>query len=231
MKYTIDTLRPKLEAFLNPTISHAGFDLSYELRTPENPHPEVENPEVTVNFSGPDVELLLENRAELLLALEHITMEALRLPAEDHSLISFDANDYRLLRVEELRLSALAAADKVKRTHVPFHFNPMSSRERRVIHLALREEKELRSESVGVGPARAVVVIPADMPTPPAPACSTPRLSRLTAPAAVASVMTALGIRRRGGPPGPGRGGGAPGCRRKSPAARRPRPLTPDSKQ
>ena len=96
-------------------------------------------------------------------------MEAMRMPPEDHSLISFDANDYRLLRMEELRMSALAAADKVKRTHVPFHFNPMSSRERRVIHLALRNEKELRSESVGVGPMRAVVVIPSDMPTPPAP--------------------------------------------------------------
>jgi spoIIIJ-associated protein len=96
-------------------------------------------------------------------------MEALRLPAEDHSLISFDANDYRMLRLEELRMSALAAAEKVKRTHVPFHFNPMSSRERRVIHLALRDEKELRSESLGVGPFRAVVVVPADMPTPPAP--------------------------------------------------------------
>ena len=169
MKYTVESLRPKLDAFLEPTLTHAGFDLTYELRSPENPHPEVENPEVTVNFSGSDVELLLANKAELLLSLEHLSMEAMRLPPEDHSLISFDANDYRLLRVEELRMSALAAAEKVKRTHVPFHFNPMSSRERRVIHLALREEKELRSESIGAGPARAVVVIPADMPTPPAP--------------------------------------------------------------
>ncbi len=169
MKYTVDSLRPKLDQFLEPLLEQAGFELSYELRAAENPHPEVENPEVTVNFSGGDVELLLENRAELLLALEHLSMEALHLPAEDHSLISFDANDFRLLRVEELRMSALAAAEKVKRTRVPFHFNPMSSRERRVIHLALREEKELRSESVGVGPGRAVVVIPADMPTPPAP--------------------------------------------------------------
>jgi spoIIIJ-associated protein len=169
MKYTIDSLQPKLQQFLTPLLSHAGFALSYELQIPENPHPEVENPEVTVKFAGSDVELLLENRAELLLALEHLSMEALRLPAEDHSLISFDANDYRLLRVEELRMSALAAAEKVKQSHVPFHFNPMSSRERRVIHLALRDEKELRSESVGVGPGRAVVVIPADMPTPPAP--------------------------------------------------------------
>src|SRR5947209_704944 len=169
MKYTVDSLRPKLDEFVSPLLKHAGLNLSYELRSSENPHPEVENPEVTVHFSGADVELLLANRAELLLALEHLSMEALRLPAEDHSLISFDANDYRLLRVEELRMSALAAAEKVKRTRVPFHFNPMSSRERRVIHLALRDEKELRSESVGLGPARAVVVIPADMATPPAP--------------------------------------------------------------
>lgn len=169
MKYTVDSLKPQLDAFLRPLLDHAGFELSYDFRSTENPHPEVENPEVTVQFGGADVDLLLENRAELLLALEHLSMEALKMPPEDHSLISFDANDYRLLRVEELRMSALAAADKVKRTHTPFHFNPMTSRERRVIHLALRDEKELRSESIGMGPARAVVVVPADMPTPPAP--------------------------------------------------------------
>jgi spoIIIJ-associated protein len=169
MKYSVESLGPKLDEFLNPLLARAGFELTYQLTTPENPHPEVENPDVTVKFSGGDVELLLTNRGELLLALEHISMEALRLPAEDHSLISFDANDYRMLRVEELRMSAMAAAEKVKRSHVPFHFNPMSSRERRIIHLALRDEKELRSESLGVGPARAVVVVPADMPTPPAP--------------------------------------------------------------
>jgi spoIIIJ-associated protein len=174
MKYSVDSLRPRLEQFLTPVLKQADFELSYELREPENPHPEVENPEVTVVFAGPDVDLLLANRAELLLALEHLSMEALRLPAEDHSLISFDANDHRLLRMEELRMSAMAAAEKVKRTRIPFHFNPMTSRERRVIHLALREEKELRSESVGVGPARAVVVIPADMPTPPAPPAPRP---------------------------------------------------------
>ncbi len=168
MRYTVDSLRPRLAEFLTPLIQHAGFELDYQLQSVINPHPEVENPEVTVSFSGADVDLLLNNRAELLLSLEHLSMEALRVPPEDHSLISFDAHNYRLLRVEELRLSALAAAEKVKRTHTPFHFNPMTSRERRVIHLALREEKELRSESVGLGPARAVVVVPSDMPTPPA---------------------------------------------------------------
>ena len=108
-----------------------------------------ETPDVVVKFSGPDVDLLLSNRAELLLALEHVTMEMLRMPSEDHSRMSFDANDYRLLRIEELRLSAVTAAEKVKRTGVPFRFNPMNSRERRVIHLALRNEPAVRSESAG----------------------------------------------------------------------------------
>jgi len=169
MKYTVDSLKPKLAHFLDPLLSRSGFELNYELSPGHSAHPEVENPEVTVRFTGEDTDLLLANRAELLLAIEHLSMEILHIPPEDHALISFDANDYRLLRIEELRMSALAAADKVKRTRVPFHFNPMTSRERRVIHLALREEKELRSESLGVGPHRAVVIVPADMPTPPAP--------------------------------------------------------------
>jgi spoIIIJ-associated protein len=206
MKYTKEVLRPKLEEFLKPALAHAGFNLSFELKTPENPHPEVENPEVTVHFSGPDVELLLENRAELLLALEHLSMEALRLPPEDHSLISFDANDYRLLRMEELRMSALAAADKVKKTHAPFFFNPMSSRERRVIHLALRDEKELRSESVGVGATRAVVLVPADMATPPAPPVA-PRPFQGGARPPGRGGFDRGGGGQRGGPPGHGGGG------------------------
>jgi spoIIIJ-associated protein len=54
-----------------------------------------------VQFKGADVDLLLANKAELLLALEQVTI-ALRMPSEDHSRISFDANDYRMLRIEEL---------------------------------------------------------------------------------------------------------------------------------
>ena len=78
----------------------------------------------------------------------------------------FDANDYRMLRIEELRLSAVTAAERVKQTRRPFHFNPMNSRERRIIHLSLRNETEIRSESTGTGPFRQVVVLPIGMPIP-----------------------------------------------------------------
>ncbi len=141
----------------------AGFELDFSIEPGDHSNPDFENPDLLVKFSGGDVDMLLSNRAELLLDLELITQESLRLHSDDHSRISFDANDYRALRIEELRLSAAAAAEKVKRTGQPFRFNPMNSRERRVIHIALRNETELRSESSGSGPFRGVIIYPAGM--------------------------------------------------------------------
>jgi spoIIIJ-associated protein len=159
----------RIDGFLDATLQNAGIKLTYEIQDAAPANEDFETPDVMVKFSGPDVDLLLHNRAELLLALEHVTMEMLRMPSEDHSRISFDANDYRLLRIEELRLSAVAAADRVKHTGEHFRFNPMNSRERRVIHIALRNEKAVRSESFGSGTGRQVVVYPAGMASMPAP--------------------------------------------------------------
>jgi spoIIIJ-associated protein len=168
-KYSVGTIGAKIDGFLKPLLNSGGFHVRYEIGDSSVSDDDFETPDVVVKFNGPDVDLLLSNKAELLLALEHITMEMMRMPSEDHSRISFDANDYRLLRIEELRLSAVTAADKVKRTGVPFRFNPMNSRERRVIHLALRNESAVRSESAGAGPQRQVVVYPAGMASLPEP--------------------------------------------------------------
>ena len=173
-KYSLSAVGPRIDAFLRSVANNAGFKLKFEVESGETRHTDFENPDVVVKFSGPDVDLLLENKAELLLALEQLTMEVLGMPPEEHSRLCFDANDYRMLRIEELRVSALTAAEKVKRSHTPFHFNPMNSRERRVIHLALRNETAVRSESVGMGPQRQVVVCPADMPTPTEPVFTAP---------------------------------------------------------
>ena len=168
-KYSTASIGSRIDGFLRTTLHSAGLRVQFEIADVQSGDDDFETPDVVVKFSGPDVDIVLGNRAELLLALEHVTMEMLRMPSEDHSRISFDANDYRLLRIEELRLSASAAAEKVKRTGVPFRFNPMNSRERRVIHLALRGETAVRSESIGSGPARQVVVYPAGMASLPEP--------------------------------------------------------------
>lgn len=168
-KYSVSSIGSRIDAFLRTIFDDGGLHLRFEITDVDSGDDDFETPDVVVKFTGPDVDALLSNRAELLLALEQVTMEMLRMPSEDHSRISFDANDYRLLRIEELRLSATAAAEKVKRTGVPFRFNPMNSRERRVIHLALRAESAVRSESLGSGPARQVVVYPAGMASLPEP--------------------------------------------------------------
>jgi spoIIIJ-associated protein len=165
-KYTVASTGQRIEEFLDIALDDMDMDVEYEVLEGVHTHPDLEDPDVVVKFSGPEVDLLLANKAEVLLALEFLTMEALRMPPEDHSRLCFDANDYRLMRIEELRLSAATAAERVKQTRRPFHFNPMSSRERRIIHLCLRNETDIRSESTGTGPFRQVVVLPVGMPLP-----------------------------------------------------------------
>jgi len=210
----VATVGLRIDGFLDTTLQNAGINLKYEIQDAAPAEDDFETPDVHVKFSGPDVDLLLSNRAELLLSLEHLTMEVLHMPSEDHSRISFDANDYRLLRIEELRMSAAAAADRVKRTGSYFCFNPMNSRERRVIHLALRNESAVRSESAGMGPGRMVIVYPAGMPSlaePPRP--PEPRRDDR------GSGGGDRGPRRdgRGGPPRGDRRGGGGGDRRGGP--------------
>jgi spoIIIJ-associated protein len=221
-KYSIDETGPRIERFLGQIIADAGFDLKFTMEPGDQSNPDFENPDLTVKFSGSDVELLLANRAELLLALELVT---LRLHSDDHSRISFDANDYRALRIEELRMTAAHAADMVKHNGQPFRFNPMNSRERRVLHIALRNETTLRSESAGSGPFRHVVVYPAGMaslPDPPQPAF-VPRERSAFDRNPSADRGGDRGGRDRGrggrhnGPPSGGRpGGGRPGGSRPS---------------
>ena len=166
-KFSVETTGPRISDFLQKLMRNAGFDVSFQVSEGAPVHSDFENPDIIVRFRGRDTDLLLANKAELLLALEQLTMEMLRMAPEEHSLLQFDANDYRALRIEELRMSASMAAEKVKRTKVPYEFSPMTSRERRIIHLALRNEPEVRSESGGVGPHRKVIVYPADMPARP----------------------------------------------------------------
>jgi spoIIIJ-associated protein len=168
-KYTVAETGPRIEEFLKHVLKLAGFQLAFTVAEGETPHPDFENPDLMVRFTGADVDLLLGNKAELLLALEQLTMEAIGMAPEEHSRICFDANDRRILRIEELRMSAQTAAERVKKSRQPFHFSPMNSRERRILHLSLRDETDVRSESVGEGLIRQVVIVPAELKTLPEP--------------------------------------------------------------
>jgi spoIIIJ-associated protein len=151
----------ELRRCLDTVLRAARFQFSYEIRaTGPAASKELENPEILVEFKGRDQDLLLERNAELLLALEHIALRWLWLDPQFYGRIRFDAGGYRALRIEELKLSAHVAADRVRETRSPFRFNPMAARERRILHLVLKDEPGVRTESEGSGEERHLVVYP-----------------------------------------------------------------------
>ena len=153
-----------LQTCLDTMIRLGHFDLRFRITLPEVTAAEIDAPEVLVEFDGADRELLLEHGAELLKALEYVAVRWLRLDPRMHDRVRFDCGNYRADRLAELKLSAHVAADRVRETRQPFRFNPMSSRERRIVHLVLQGQPGIRTASEGVGDDRQLVVFPAATP-------------------------------------------------------------------
>jgi spoIIIJ-associated protein len=146
------------------TILRTGrFHLSYRVDiAPQQGDGDLETAEIVVNFDGPDKPLLLERNGDLLKALEHIAVRWLRLEPQFHNRVRFDCDNFRASRIAELKLSAEVAAERVRQTHEPFRFQAMAARDRRIIHLALKDQQGVRTTSEGEGEMRQVVVFPAD---------------------------------------------------------------------
>jgi spoIIIJ-associated protein len=117
------------------------------------------SPLICVEFTGTDTPLLLARNGELLHAIEHIAAKILRLEPEEHDLIFFDAAGFKANRDRELQLAAQTAIEQVRATGRPYSFPPMTSRERRMVHLALAKSG-LPTASSGEGPRRFVVLYP-----------------------------------------------------------------------
>jgi len=151
-----------IDSLLKTIIASGAFKLKYRITVnpPAKPELDLETPDILVELAGPDSDLVLERGGELLRSLETIVHEALHLHAEEHSRVAFDCRGYRAARQQELRLAADVAAEKVLRSGVPYSFAPMSSRERRMIHLAFRDHESLTTQSEGEGGRRYVVLYP-----------------------------------------------------------------------
>lgn len=124
--------------------------------------PDGESKSVMVRFSGEDEEILLARNGELLLALEYLAHRWLHLPPALHDGVRFECGDFRATRLDELKLSARVAAQRVRETGQPFPFNPMSSRDRRIIHVELNGAPGVRTISEGSGDYRHLVIYPAN---------------------------------------------------------------------
>ena len=159
--HSLESYLAPINSLLDQIIQRGGFALSFAIHQVSQEPAEIKSLEYVIDFAGADADLLLERNGALLDALEHVVLKAVRLGEEHLGKISFDCNDWRRLRVEELKLTAQIAAERVVETGAPFALSPMSPRERRIIHLAIRDWPNLRTASEGTGADRRVVILPA----------------------------------------------------------------------
>jgi spoIIIJ-associated protein len=143
-----------LSNLLLSVIGLAGFQLDFSIKREPGPQAQIR-----VEFKGPDAALLTARNGELLNALEFIGAKALRLEQEEHDRVVFDANSFKAKRDRDLQHSAAEAIASVRRTGKPYAFAPMSSHERRLLHMAL-SESGLPTASSGEPPRRYVVLYP-----------------------------------------------------------------------
>ena len=146
----MDELGTKVHEFLSGLV--ADFDFALEVSAEQV----VEG--YRFNLSGRDVPLLLNESGELLDAFEYLAFQVFGRELHKDQRFICDADGFRQTRRTELLAMARFAAEKVRKTGVPFTFGTLNSTERRIIHMVLAEDEDLHSESVGEGRTRRLQV-------------------------------------------------------------------------
>ncbi|NLD04724.1 MAG: KH domain-containing protein [Synergistaceae bacterium] len=138
--------------FVNEVLDKMDLDLIPEL-----------NDDGMINLVGEDVGVVIGRYGETLKALEYLTNLACH---DDMSTrrVRFDCGGYRLRREQTLSRLAESIARESLRKGTAVSLEPMSSWERRIVHLALRENKEVETKSIGEEPSRRVLVCPVSTP-------------------------------------------------------------------
>ncbi|HVM98121.1 MAG TPA: RNA-binding cell elongation regulator Jag/EloR, partial [Candidatus Acidoferrales bacterium] len=142
----------RARASLIEIVKHVGIDADVEIRSEEG--------QILLVLTGDTSGMLIGRRGQMLDALEYILN---RIALKDHSeatRITIDSENYRARRRDSLEQTAHRMADQAKKRRKAVTLNPMSPRDRRIIHLALQNDPELTTKSSGEGYYRKLVIIP-----------------------------------------------------------------------
>lgn len=115
---------------------------------------------VQVDVRGDDLGVLIGRRAEILNALQYVVNLIVSKRVEHWVQINIDVEGYRARRERQLRQMAHRMADQALKTGRRQVLEPMSSSERRIIHMELRDHPSVTTQSIGEEPARKVTIVP-----------------------------------------------------------------------
>jgi spoIIIJ-associated protein len=118
---------------------------------------------VELNIKGDGSGLLIGRHGQTLDALEYVVNRILaRKLKEAAAPVSIDTESYRARRRRQLHRMALAKGEQAKREHLAVALDPMPPRDRRIIHLALKDDPLVTTRSSGEGFLRSVEIMPVD---------------------------------------------------------------------
>ena len=113
---------------------------------------------VTAQIQGEYVDEIVEQNGKILDSLQYLLRKIIGKKYNEKAIISLDAGDFRAVRTEELKQRGLELAAEVKKNGKTRSIPSLNPSERRVVHLALQDDKDVRSRSVGEGLFKKVLI-------------------------------------------------------------------------
>lgn len=147
-----DSLLAEAKVILETILSHVSIPATVQASWEE----EQIKLDISTNGSG----LLIGKRGQTLHSLQYIVNKIFNKQSSRKVHIVIDTENYRDRRRQALTEIALQLASRAKKSGKPAISSPLSAYDRRIIHLALRDDHELRTKSKGEGSLRKVMVIP-----------------------------------------------------------------------
>ena len=113
---------------------------------------------VTALIKGEYVVEIVDQNGKILDSLQYLLRKMIGKKFTEKAIISLDAGDFRATRNEELKQLGLQYATEVKKSGKTRSIPSLNPSERRVVHLALQDDKDVRSRSVGEGLFKKVLI-------------------------------------------------------------------------
>jgi spoIIIJ-associated protein len=113
---------------------------------------------VTAQIKGQHVNEIIEQNGKLLDSLQYLLRKIIGKKYSEKAIISLDAGDFRAARTEELKQLSLELAAEVKKNGKTRSIPSLNPSERRVVHVALQDDKDVRSRSVGEGLFKKILI-------------------------------------------------------------------------
>jgi spoIIIJ-associated protein len=121
---------------------------------------QVRDDQICLNIISNGTGLLIGKRGKTLGALQHLVTKIVHREMGESVTVIVDTENYRSKRETSLAELAQQLSDKVKKSHRSLTTGPMNAQDRRIIHLALKEDQEVRTKSKGEGNLRRVIIYP-----------------------------------------------------------------------